>query len=135
MSMFLKDLNGVTIQKMHRASCHCQAVQLEMDLPEGLVDLCRCNCSLCQRKGAIMAAVPLSALRIIQGTNFLQCYQFNTKQAKHYFCRQCGIYTHHQRRSNPQQYAINVACLEGINALQIENVPVIDGINHVADRL
>ncbi|NBU89174.1 MAG: GFA family protein, partial [Betaproteobacteria bacterium] len=37
----------------------------------------------------------------------LRLYQFNTKIAKHYFCSNCGIYTHHQRRSFPDQYGYN----------------------------
>ncbi len=27
----------------------------------------------------------------------------------------CGIYSHHQRRSKPELYGYNVACLEGVN--------------------
>ena len=47
------------------------------------------------------------------GEAALRCYQFNTRTAKHYFCSVCGIYTHHQRRSNPAEYGYNLACLEG----------------------
>lgn len=64
----------------------------------------------------------------------LKLYQFNTHTAKHYFCSNCGIYTHHQRRSNSDQYGYNVGCLEGINPFDIPDVPVNDGINHPADR-
>lgn len=61
-------------------------------------------------------------------------YQFNTGTAKHYFCSQCGIYTHHQRRSNPGQYGYNVGCLEGVNPFNLAAVPTKDGVNHPADR-
>ena len=61
-------------------------------------------------------------------------YQFNTKVAKHYFCSNCGIYTHHQRRSFTDQYGYNVGCLEGINPFHLEPVPLNDGVNHPADR-
>ena len=81
-----------------------------------------------------MASVTLSGIRILQGQEHLRLYQFNTLVAKHYFCGQCGIYTHHQRRSFPDQYGYNVGCLEGINPFLIENVPVHDGVNHPADR-
>ncbi|WP_081869757.1 GFA family protein [Endozoicomonas numazuensis] len=64
----------------------------------------------------------------------LNLYQFNTKTARHYFCSKCGIYTHHQRRSNPDQYDINVACLKNINPLKIENTPTYDGASHPADQ-
>ena len=81
-----------------------------------------------------MASVPLAGITILKGSSDLQLYQFNTRTAKHYFCRHCGIYTHHQRRSNPTQYGFNVACLEGINTLKIPLVPTYDGVNHPADR-
>lgn len=50
---------------------------------------------------------------MLRGQNHLRMYQFNTHVAEHYFCGVCGIYTHHRRRSNPDQYGYNVACLEG----------------------
>ena len=89
---------------------------------------------MCKRRGAIVASVSLDRLKILKGEEFLSLYQFNTKTAKHYFCSKCGIYTHHQRRSNPTQYGFNVACLEGVNPFELENVPVMDGVNHPSDK-
>ena len=68
------------------------------------VDLCR----------AVAAAVPLAGLRIVQGKSALSLYQFNTATAEHYFCRHCGIYTHHKRRADPSQCGINLGCIEGV---------------------
>ncbi len=117
----------------HRARCHCGAVVLELDLPDGIVDPRRCDCSLCRRKGAMVASVPLAGLRVVQGDDTLRLYQFNTRTAKHYFCGVCGIHTHHQRRSNPLEYAYNVGCLDGVNPFDLEPVPVRDGVSHPAD--
>jgi len=130
----LKEIGGVQIQPKHKASCHCGAVVLELSLPDGVVNPRRCDCSICRRRGAIVASVPLSGILILQGAEHLKLYQFNTLTAKHYFCSNCGIYTHHQRRSNPSEYGYNVGCLEGINPFSILNVPTNDGINHPADR-
>lgn len=130
----LSEVDGIPIKAKHKATCHCGAVEIELDLPDGLVDIRRCDCSLCRRRGAIVASVPLSGIRIVKGKDVLKIYQFNTQKAKHYFCRNCGIYTHHQRRSNPSQYGFNVACLEGVNPLKIGDVPVYDGVNHPEDR-
>lgn len=135
MRLNLTSVAGVPVQTKHRLSCHCGSVQMELDLPDGLQDLRRCDCSLCRRRGAIAASAPLSGIHILQGEDKLSCYQFNTKTAKHYFCSVCGIYTHHQRRSNPKQYGFNVACLEGINPLAIDDgIPTRDGVHHPADR-
>ncbi len=118
----------------HKGACHCGAVAFIVTLPNGIEAPYRCNCSLCDKKGAIASAVHLKNLKIIKGEEHLALYQFNTKVAKHYFCSICGIYTHHQRRSNPNQFSFNVACLEGINSSDIECVGFIDGVNHSMDR-
>jgi len=107
--------------------CHCGAVEFEVDLDNGLGDLRRCNCSLCRRKGAIMAGVLLERLRVTQGAENLSLYQWNTNIAKHYFCRTCGIYTHHQRRSNPHEYGFNVGCLENYEPDTVGEIPVGNG--------
>jgi len=132
--MGLKSVDGVVIRSRHRATCHCGSVELELDLPDGIVDPRRCDCSLCRRKGAVVGTVPLSRLRVVRGSECLTLYQFNTFTAKHYFCSRCGIYTHHQRRSDPDQYGYNVGCLDGINPLAIPDVPTSDGIHHPSDR-
>jgi hypothetical protein len=130
----IKRVGATEIKSKHRLSCHCGAVVLELDLPDGIVNPRRCDCSLCRRRGAIVASVPLAGIRILQGAESLTLYQFNTRTAKHYFCSQCGIYTHHQRRSVPTEYGYNVACLEGVNPFDLGSVRTLDGINHPADR-
>jgi hypothetical protein len=132
--MNVLEVDGIKIEKKHNASCHCGSVEIVFDLPNGLEELRRCDCSLCRRRGAIAASVPLSGINIVKGEEHLKLYQFNTMTAKHFFCDKCGIYTHHQRRSNPSQYGFNIACLEGINPLKFEGIPTNDGVNHPADR-
>lgn len=130
----IKQVGNTHIQAKHLASCHCGAVVLELSLPNGIEKPRRCDCSICRRKGAIVGSVPLAGLKIIKGESVLKCYEFNTKTAKHYFCSVCGIYTHHQRRSNPNEYGYNLGCLEGVNPYELGDVPVCDGVNHPADR-
>jgi hypothetical protein len=130
----IKRIGPTAIKEKHRLSCHCGAVVMEVDLPDGIVNPRRCNCSMCRRRGSIVASVPLAAIRIVQGAESLRLYQFNTRSAKHYFCSHCGIYTHHQRRSVPTEYGFNVGCLEGVDPYQLGAVPVLDGVNHPADR-
>ncbi len=132
--VMIKKVGPTEIRARHRASCHCGSVVLELDLPDGIVDPRRCDCSICRRKGAVVASVPLSGIKILKGAEVLRLYQFNTMTARHYFCSNCGIHTHHQRRSNPGQYGFNVGCLEGVNPFDIPNLPTRDGVNHPADR-
>src|SRR5690606_27550198 len=96
----LKKIGPTTIAERHKATCHCGAVELELHLPDGVVDPRHCDCSICRRKGAVVASIALSGLKIVKGHDVLKVYQFNTQTAKHFFCSVCGIYTHHQRRSH-----------------------------------
>lgn len=130
----IKRVGNTHIQAEHQASCRCGAVVLQLSLPNGIENPRRCDCSICRRKGAIVGSVPLAGIKILKGEDVLKCYQFNTKTAKHYFCANCGIYTHHQRRSNPHEYGYNIGCLEGVNPFDLDNVPTNDGVNHPADR-
>ena len=110
-----------------KGSCHCGAVEFEVDLDNGWDNIRRCNCSLCRRKGAVMASVPVDKLRVTKGADMLTVYQWNSKTAQHYFCKVCGIYTHHRRRSNPSQFGFNVACMEGVNPFDFKEVGLGDG--------
>lgn len=116
-----------------KATCHCRAVELDVTLTEGLEKARRCDCSFCARRGAIAVSAPIDGVKIVEGSNNLTLYQWGTKTAKHYFCKTCGIYTHHQRRSNPNEFGVNVAILEGINPRQLGEIPWVDGINHPSD--
>jgi len=114
-------------------SCHCGAVRFHVRLTNGLHTVRRCNCSYCRMRGAVAVSADIDGIRIISGADDLTTYQFNTRTAKHYFCSKCGIYTHHQRRSNTSQYGVNVACLEGISPFDFEEVRVTDGAHHPSD--
>ncbi|WP_322052248.1 GFA family protein [Paraburkholderia bannensis] len=100
-------------------SCHCGAVRFEVRT--ALAPASRCNCSLCRRKGALMSP-PFAAgeLTITHGEADLTLYQFNTRVAKHYFCRHCGIYPFHQTRKDPKLWRVNLGCLDGVDVYALE---------------
>jgi hypothetical protein len=120
---------------MTDAACHCGAVRFRVALSDGLKTARRCTCSYCRMRGAIAVSAELGGISFIAGEDRLSCYQFNTGTAKHYFCSVCGIYTHHQRRSNPDQYGVNVACLEGVSPFDFAEVVVYDGERHPSDDM
>lgn len=114
-------------------ACHCGTVRFHVRLTDGLHTARRCTCSYCRMRGAVAVSAELDGILFTEGEDALTLYQFNTMSAKHYFCATCGIYTHHQRRSNPDQYGVNVACLEGLSPFDFDEVPVNDGVHHPAD--
>jgi hypothetical protein len=95
--------------KKYLGSCHCGAVQFEIetDFPE----LTNCDCSICRRKNALMVKVHESKFKLTAGEASLTEYQFHTKTARHFFCKVCGIYPFHRKRVTPDYFGINVFCL------------------------
>ena len=118
---------------MMEGACHCGTVRFRVKLTDGLKTARRCNCSFCRMRGAVAVSAAYGDLTFIAGEDALTLYQFNTKTAEHYFCSTCGIYTHHRRRSNPNQYGINAACLQGVSPFDFAEVAVVDGVHHPAD--
>ncbi len=120
--------------KTYHGSCHCGAVEFEVQLPEEITEARHCDCSLCRRRTAFVASAKLNDLTVTKGVDNLALYQFNTGTAKHFFCKTCGIYTHHQRRSNPEEFGFNTGCIEGINPFDFAPAKVNDGVNHPSDK-
>ena len=85
-------------------------------------------------RGAVAVTSTPEAFRITQGEDKLATYRFNTRTAEHHFCSVCGIYTHHKRRSAPNQLGVNVACLEGVSPFDFRELVVFDGSRHPADN-
>lgn len=117
----------------HTAACHCGTVKFRVTLTDGLATARRCTCSYCTMRGAVAVSASLDGIEFLAGEDNLTLYQFGTRTARHYFCRTCGIYTHHQRRSNPTQFGINLACLERVTPWDLPAIPVNDGIAHPSD--
>lgn len=115
------------------AACHCRTVRFRVRLGEGLASARRCDCSLCRMRGAVAVTAGLDGVEVLEGAEALTEYRFNTGAARHFFCSKCGIYTHHRRRSNPNEYGVNAACLEGVSPFDFDEVLVNDGVNHPSD--
>ena len=119
---------------MKKLKCHCGAIEAEIITPENLTKILRCNCSLCKRKGAVMSLVKNEDFKITKGANKLNLYQFHTKVAKHYFCSICGVYTHHNPRSNPKMTGFNLGCIDEVDTFNLKEIFINDGHNHPLDK-
>jgi len=91
--------------------CHCGAIQWELTAPRN-IDASECNCSVCHKSGHLGIIVPRSRFVLLQGENNLSEYQFNTKVAKHFFCKTCGIKSFYVPRSHPEGISVNARCID-----------------------
>ena len=119
---------------MKKLKCHCGSFEAEINISVDQIKVLKCNCSICKRKGAVMSMVKNEDFKIIKGESKLKLYQFHTKVAKHYFCSICGIYTHHNPRSNPSMTGFNLGCIDEINTFDLKNIAINDGQNHPLDK-
>ena len=72
--------------------------------------------------------INLENLKIKKGQDQLTVYKFGKKHlAEHFFCKNCGIYTHHRSYTNPKNYEYNVGCIDNLNSFEYKNIPVFDG--------
>jgi hypothetical protein len=120
--------------KTYNGSCHCGAIKFTINcnpITKGL----RCNCSICRRKGAMMLAeaVDESDITIDANPQDIGLYQFDSKVAKHHFCKQCGIYTHHETARYPGKFRVNLGCINDIDTFSLE-YDVFDGKNWMPDH-
>tara|TARA_B100000902_G_C26998145_1_gene758493 strand:+ start:431 stop:793 length:363 start_codon:yes stop_codon:yes gene_type:complete len=119
---------------MKKLICHCKEIEAEINIDGDLPKIIKCNCSICKRKNAVMGMVKRDDFKIIKGEDKLKLYQFHTKVAKHYFCSNCGIYTHHNSRANPAMIGINLGCIDEIDTFKLNEIPINDGQNHPLDK-
>ena len=118
------------MKKTYKGSCHCGKVRFEadIDLSAGTV---KCNCSICAKQRAWLAAVSPSDVRLLAGEAELADYQFGPRRIHHRFCRSCGVrpFGHADGQNGGAFYAIAIATLDGVDPAQLANAPVtyVDG--------
>ena len=125
---------------VHCGGCHCGDVRFEVDAPATLQVL-QCNCSICRMTGFLHLIVPASRFRLTTGAGALAEYTFNTRTARHLFCRRCGIRSFYVPRSHPDGFSVDVRCLDPGTVQAVEVQPFDDGdrdtataaVAHLAD--
>lgn len=96
-------------------SCHCGNITFEA---EGEFDTAtECNCSLCRRKGVLLAFVPRVQFQLSTSRENLSSYQFNKHVITHYFCANCGIapFSEATMPNGTEMAAINLRCVPEID--------------------
>ena len=93
--------------------CHCGRVRFRVTAD--LARVTECNCSMCSKKGYLHLIVEPAQFELLSGEDSLMTYQFNTRTAKHTFCKVCGIHPFYVPRSDPDKIDVNVRCLDGID--------------------
>jgi hypothetical protein len=114
------------MENLYEGGCHCGRVRFRATLD--LDDVVDCNCSICTKKGFLHAIIAPEKFELLSGADELTTYSFNTKTARHTFCRHCGIHAFYVPRSHPDKIDVNVRCLGGVELGLVRPKPF-DGQN------
>ncbi len=112
--------------------CHCGRVRYEVKLPDA-IDVHRCNCSICQMSGFLHVIVSADDFRLLSGEESLSEYRFHTRQARHLFCKYCGVKSFYVPRSHPDGFSVNLNCLELADDIDV-SIEDFNGQNWLASR-
>lgn len=109
--------------KSYAGGCHCGRVRYEVSAD--LARVVTCNCSICSKKGLLLAFAPLKDFRLISGESELADYQFNKRVIHHHFCRNCGVesFGYGTRPDGQEMVAINVRCLDEVDIATLSLTP------------
>jgi hypothetical protein len=110
----------------YEGGCHCGAVRFCIDVEDRRA--ITCNCSMCSKMGYLHVIVPPERFAILRGEDALTVYTFNTRTAKHMFCKTCGVHPFYRPRSHPNDWDVNALCLDDGAAAQFHVEPF-DGAN------
>lgn len=111
----------------HTGGCHCGDVRFEIQVPPRARVL-SCNCSMCNKLGYLHLIVDRDKFKLLTPEENIQTYTFNTRIAQHYFCKRCGVKSFYVPRSHPDQYSVNVRCLDE-GTFEPEEIIDFDGQN------
>ncbi|MGH6762441.1 MAG: GFA family protein [Phyllobacterium sp.] len=111
-------------EQRYRGGCQCGAVTYEVDVNLG--GAVTCNCSRCKPMGFVLAFTPRENFELKSGQDNLTEYRFNTKNIQHLFCSTCGVesFAFGEMPDGAKIVAVNINCLEGVDARAIEAQPV-----------
>ena len=100
--------------KTYHGSCHCGAVTFKATIDLSVIT--ECNCSICSKKGSLHHRISQENFQLLSGEDDLKLYQFDTKEAKHLFCKHCGIHAFSHPRFDPNMISINIRSLDDFDA-------------------
>lgn len=112
----------------YKARCHCGRVRFSFRSAE-IETGCRCNCSLCLRRGAVLSSgyIPAADFTPHHDMRDLGVYLWNEKVLSNTFCKACGIFTYIADGENGGDgYRVNLGCVEGIDPLALD-ISIING--------
>jgi len=102
--------------RLHHGSCHCKQIEFLVYLNQYDYNnnAAKCNCTICIKKGILHMIVPPRQFQLTHGSivDDMSLYSYGTHQAKHLFCKLCGIHCFYMAKSHPYDIDININSID-----------------------
>lgn len=112
------------------ATCHCGNTRLV--LPEHPTEAARCNCTFCQRTGAVWAYYPAGTIKV-ERADEQRDYSTNPAYGSHHFCGTCGMHTWGESVDWSADYETDGTPKEGASTMAPEFTKVQVNLNLIDD--
>src|SRR5437764_15015389 len=109
--------------KTYTGGCHCGEIRFEVTAD--ITSAMSCNCSICQKRGALWVFVAPESFALRAGLEDLKDYQFGKKSIHHLFCPQCGegAFSRGTAPSGKEMIAISARCFHDVDLAPTKSVP------------
>jgi hypothetical protein len=104
----------------YEGSCHCG--RIAFDVEGEFLSGMDCNCSICRRRGSILAFVPRSDFHLRTPEENVSTYTFKTHTLQHRFCATCGVapYAEGKGPDGSPMAAINLRCVPAVDLSELQ---------------
>ena len=101
-------------------SCHCGRVAYSLDAEP--TEAIECNCSICQRKGGILAAFAPDKFRLETSRDDIGVYTFGGHVIRHQFCKVCGCapFAEGSGPDGEAMVVVNLRCADDVDLAAIK---------------
>ena len=103
-----------------RGSCHCGKIAYSLDAEPS--EAIECNCSICRRKGALLAAVAPEQFHLESARDEIAVYTFGKHVIRHQFCKTCGCapFSEGTGPDGEAMVAVNLRCADDLDLATIK---------------
>ena len=109
----------------YEGSCHCG--KIAFDVEGDFAEAIDCNCSMCRRRGGLLAFVPRENLVLKTAESDVSTYTFNHHRLQHHFCAHCGTAPYSEGEAKGKAMAaVNLRCVPEVD-LDSLTIKKVDG--------
>ena len=102
-----------------RGSCHCGRIAYRLDAEP--TEAIECNCSICRRRGSVLAAFTPDKFHLETSRDDIAVYTFGRQVIRHQFCKMCGCapFAEGTTTDGRAMVMVNLRCAEDLDLSMI----------------